>query len=339
MAIEGGILTDKEKRTRQYAAALSVLLSVLLLLAKFWAYSRTNSQAVLSDAVESVVNVVASLLALVVVTFSAKPADRDHPYGHGKIEYFSSAFEGSLITFAAIWIMVEAVKTYLNPEPIGNLDLGVLVVVLTGVCNLFLGIYLIRLGRSHASVALRASGHHVVSDFWTSAGVALGIVLIRMTGILWLDSAIAVVMGLVLAYSGYLLVRESARGLMDEEDVSVLDDLVLVFNRESREGIIQIHHVKVIRSGWYHHIDAHIVLPEFWTVLQASDRITQFEKKVIESYPYGGEMNYHFDPCRRAYCRACDLVNCPVRQAVFEKKLDVSLDQVRSTDEPDEFVN
>lgn len=337
MAIEQATLTEAEQSQRRLGAKISLIVSVVLLSAKFWAFAQTHSQAVFSDAVESIVNVVAAALAMVVVSVSAKPADKEHPYGHGKAEYFSSAFEGGLIAFAAFWIVVEAVRGFLEPSALRQLDFGVAVVLAAGFANLFLGLYLLRLGRLRSSIALRASGHHVISDFWTSMAVAIGLFLVRWTGWLWMDSLIAVIMGLVLARSGYLLVRESIRGLMDEEDLSVLGDLASVFAKESLIGIIQIHHVKVIRSGWYHHIDAHLVLPEFWTVEQVHDHVNVFEQRVIKRYPYGGEMNFHFDPCRRAYCRVCDLEPCSIRAEKFEKKIPVLLEHMRSTVEPAEF--
>jgi cation diffusion facilitator family transporter len=337
VAIDYVALTPNEERSRRTAARISLVVAIILLVLKFWAFAETHSQAIFSDAVESIVNVVAAGLAMLVVAFSAKPADDDHPYGHGKIEYFSSAFEGGLIAFAAIWIIVEAIRRYLSPQILQSLDLGILVVVSTGTVNLILGYFLLRRGRAHGSIALRASGQHVISDFWTSIAVCLGLLFIRTSGADWADPLLSIAMGGVLAYSGSKLVRESVRGLMDEEDPSVLADLADVFTKEQSKGIIQIHHVKVIRSGWYHHIDAHIVLPEFWTVDQVHDRLDIFENKVIQKYPYGGEMNFHYDPCRRAYCRHCDLDDCPIRVAVFESRIPVLLEHMRSRVEPEEF--
>ncbi len=337
MATEYIGLTPTEEKSRLTAARISLLVAIFLLILKFWAFAETHSQAIFSDAVESIVNVVAAGLAMVVVAFSAKPADDDHPYGHGKIEYFSSAFEGGLIAFAAIWIVVEAVRRYLSPQALHSLDFGVLVVIGAGIANLMLGYFLVRRGRAHGSIALRASGQHVISDFWTSVAVSFGLLFIRTTGAEWVDPLISIAMGGVLAYSGSKLVRESVRGLMDEEDPAVLTDLADVFTKEQSKGIIQIHHVKVIRSGWYHHIDAHIVLPEFWTVDQVHDRLDLFESKVIQKYPYGGEMNFHYDPCRRAYCRHCDLDECPIRGAAFESRIPVLLEHMRSRVEPEEF--
>lgn len=337
MAIQDSVLTPEEQKQRRLAASLSLAVSIGLLMAKFWAFSLTQSQAVFSDAVESIVNVVAAALTLIVVTVASKPADRDHPYGHGKIEYFSSAFEGGLIAFAAFWIIVEAVRRYISPVELRSLDVGIWIVAGTALINLLLGIYLLKLGRSHGSIALRASGHHVISDSATSAAVAIGLVIIQVTEMHWLDSSVAIIMGGVLALAGVKLVRESVRGLMDEEDVSVLRDLAHVFDQEQQKGIIQIHHVRIIRSGWYHHIDAHLVLPEFWTVDQVHDRIGKFENRVIQSYPYGGEMNFHYDPCRRAYCSFCDLETCVIRKAPFQKRIPVLLEHLRSKVEPEEF--
>ncbi|MCB0386118.1 MAG: cation transporter, partial [Bdellovibrionales bacterium] len=295
------------------AALTSLIGGVILMSVKFWGYTQSGSQAVFSDAMESIVNVIAAGLALFVIYYAMKPADDDHPYGHGKAEYFSSAFEGGLITFAGLVILAEAIAALVQGRVLHNAYIGILVVAGAGIGNLILGLALLRVGNSRKSVALVASGKHLMSDFWTSVAVVGGLLLVWLTGIYWLDSATAIVIGGLLSREGYKLVRSSVGGLLDQEDIEVLQELEAIFSPLATEGIIQIHHVKVIRSGAYHHIDAHLVLPEFWDIAQAHHRTDNFESRVIKNYPYGGEMNFHLDPCRKAYCSVCDLENCPIR--------------------------
>lgn len=337
MGIVSAELSKSEQIELRRATYLSLFVSILLLIVKFWAFNMTRSQAIFSDAVESIVNVLTAIGAILVIIYSARPADNEHPYGHGKVEYFSAAFEGGMIVFAALFIFIEAGKALIEKKTAQQIDFGLILTIFAGVVNLGLGFYLHKRGVEKGSIALRASAKHVISDFWTSLGVVFGLVLVYFTGLPWLDAVTAILVGCLLVYSGLHLMRESMAGLMDEQDVRVLQELAQVFSSNVKEGIIQIHNVKTIRSGWYHHIDAHVVLPEFWTVKEVHDKIRDFESDVIKSYPYGGEMNFHFDPCRKAYCRVCDLQNCPIRQEAFVERHPVEIKDLQSKVEPSEF--
>lgn len=324
----------QEARDTRVAASLSLVVGVFLLLMKFWAYRMTHSQAVFSDAMESIVNVVAAMVSIVVVVVAARPADKEHPYGHGKIEFFSAAFEGGLIAFAAAMICVEATQALISGRVVHEVNFGITVVLGAGIANLLLGVFLLRAGKRNRSVALVASGHHVISDFWTSAGVAIGLVLVSVTGLQWLDPLIALVVGLLLARTGWVLVRRSAGGLLDEEDRELLGSLVQIISQERGEGIIQVHHCRVIRAGQYHHIDAHVVVPEFWDVAKAHHETEDFERRVIAAYEHDGELHFHVDPCRRAYCRGCDVKECPIRRHPFEARRSLTIDELTNPDEP-----
>ena len=286
---------------------------------------------------ESIVNVVAAAFSIVVVIVAAKPADKDHPYGHGKIEFFSAAFEGGLITFAAVLICFEAAQALWVGKTLNQINIGAAVVVGAGIVNLLLGLFLLRSGRHVRSAALVASGQHVISDFWTSAGVGLGLLLVWLTGIEWIDPLIALIVGLLLARTGIRLARGSVGGLLDEEDREILNTLLKIVSHVRQPGIIQIHHCRVIRSGKFHHIDAHVVVPEFWDVLRAHNETEAFERKVMEGYPTEGELHFHVDPCRRAYCRVCEVEACPVRQHPFEKRRILTIEEITSPTEPSQF--
>ena len=319
------------------ASYISLAVGLLLLAAKFWAYNMTHSQAVFSDAMESIVNVVTAAIAIFVVWYSRKPADADHPYGHGKIEFFSAAFEGGLITFASGLVCFEAVQSFLHGHTISETGLGLTVTIATGIGNALLGLYLLKVGRRHHSSALEASGHHVLSDFWTSAGVAAGLVLVSIFNVHWIDPVVAFLMGLLLLKTGFSLVRGSVAGLLDSEDRGVLEHLLTIVGSERPAGIIQLHHVRVIRSGHYHHIDAHAVVPEYWDVAEAHEKTEQFEARLIRDYPYPGELHLHVDPCRRAYCRNCNVTDCPIRQLPFESLRQLSIEELTSPEEPPSF--
>lgn len=327
-----------EDKAKIFATKVSLVIGAILMLVKFYGHALTGSQSILSDALESIVNVVAAGVSLWVMSFAVRPKDQDHPYGHGKAEYFSAAFEGGLIFFAAIFIIFDAIHSLYQGVSLTKLDVGIYIVLGAGFANLALGIFLYRQSQKFNSIALKASAHHVLSDFLTSVGIGVGLVVVLIWKIAWVDSALAIAMATLLLFNGYKLMKESIAGLLDSEDVDVLSELLKVFGQVHVEGIIQIHHVKVIRSGTYHHIDAHVVVPEFWNVKEVHDQMTLFEKGVIAKYPYGGEMNFHLDPCRKAYCRFCDVKNCPIRKEVFSERRPLALDDIRSPIEPVEFM-
>lgn len=316
-------------------SALAVSLAVTAV--KFVGWQLTESQAVYSDFLESLVNVVVGVVAIVVVRIAAKPADQNHPYGHGKIEYFSAAFEGGLIAFAAVMIFVEAIPAAIDPKPLEQLGLGAVVVFVCGLVNLIMGFLLKRAGRRLGSPAIVANGEHITSDFYTSAFLTVGLVLAHISGFSWLDPVLAMFAGLQLAWIGFGVVKRSAGGLLDAEDREILTELARGLKKVDFGGVIQIHSTRIIRSGRFHHIDAHAVVPEFWDVAEAHEKTEAFESRVLSEYPQPAELHLHVDPCRRVYCRRCDLAACPIRQAAFETRLEPDLATLTSPDEPEAF--
>ncbi len=332
--MEPGIPTEDAARARLRAVVISLAVSVVLLAAKYQAYRLTGSTAILSDALESIVNVVAAVFALGGIIFAGRPADRNHPYGHGKIEFFSAAFEGGLIAFAAVLIFYEVILSLLRGPEVRALDLGVPIVLGAGLVNLLLGWYLIRTGRKHESLTLVADGRHVLADFYTSAGIVIGLLLVRFTGIVWLDPVLAAVVALNLLWTGFRLVRQAAGGLLDEEDTALLDRLLEVLQPHLRQGVIRVHHLRAIRAGRFHHVDAHLVVPEFWSVERSHETAEDLAERLIKEVGVEGEMTLHTDPCHRVYCRMCDLDDCPVRREPFGGRPPLTLEEAVQPDMP-----
>jgi len=326
--------TDAAARARLRAVSISLAVSVVLLAAKYQAYRLTGSTAILSDALESIVNVVAAVFALGGLVFAGRPADRNHPYGHGKIEFFSAAFEGGLIAFAAVLIFYEVVLSLLRGPEIRALDLGVAIVLGAGIMNLLLGFYLVRAGRRYDSLTLVADGRHVLADFYTSAGIVIGLLLVRFTGVAWLDPVVAAVVALNLLWTGFRLVRHAAGGLLDEEDPALLGRLLDVLQPHLGQAVIRIHHLRAIRSGRYHHVDAHLVVPEFWSVERSHELAEDLAARVIKEVGVEGEMALHTDPCHRVYCAMCDLDACPVRREPFQGRPALTLEEAVQPDMP-----
>lgn len=302
---------------RMRAAAISLTVGLALLVAKFAAWLVTDSQAVFSDAAESIVNVVAAFAMLFAVRFSSRPADEDHPYGHGKIEFITSGSEGAAIAIAALLIIVESALALAAGRTPHHLDVGLAVVAGAGLVNCALGAYLLRVGRRVGSAALVADGHHVLSDFWTSLGAVVGLVLVKLTGLTWIDPVVAIVVAGQLLLTGYRLLRSAARGLLDETDPVVVGDIASALERSREPGVIEVHDLRAINVGGYHHVDLHVVVPEFWPVEKAHREMDEYELRVQTLRERQGELQFHVDPCERAYCSRCDLPECPVRRAVF----------------------
>lgn len=310
---------DASERVRIRAAATSLGIGVLLLGAKFVAWGLTDSQTVFSDAMESIVNVAAAATMLAAIRFAARPADESHPYGHGKIEFLIAGFEGGLIAFAGIAIVYEAVAALVEGSVPRELDLGIAIVGGAGVVNLLLGLFLVRTGRRNGSPALEADGRHVISDFQTSAGAVAGLLLVRVTGVAWIDPATAILVATSLFWTGAKLMRQAARGLLDESDPDVIDDLAAALEAAREPGIIEIHDLRAINVGDRRHVDLHVVVPEFLTVDEAHTAMDRYEARV-RGAGSRAELQYHVDPCERAYCTRCDVTECAVRAAPFTER-------------------
>lgn len=302
-----------QNKAAVYSAWVSFVLSLIVFGFKFLAYQMTHSTAIFSDAMESVVNVLASFTALFVMRAVAEPADEEHPYGHGKLEYFSAAFEGGLITFAAIVIAVEAVKALLEQKSLSPSSDGLWVMTGAAVVNLLLGLHLKSVGKKHKSEALLASGAHVMSDVWTTVAVLVGVGVVWATGWQWIDPLFALLVALHLSYSGFQIVRQSIGALIDEVEPSSLKDLADAFQKCKKPWVIDIHQLKTIRSGHFHHIDAHLVVPQFWDVGKTHESMVNFEAEVVSVYPFDGEIAFHVDPCERKYCHFCEVEGCAIR--------------------------
>lgn len=320
--------------TRLRAALASLVVAVILVAVKFVAFFLTGSQAVFSDALENLVNVIAAIGAFTVIRHSSRPADENHPYGHGKVEFFSSAFEGGLIVCAGLVIAIESVPALWSEVPLRQIDLGLYLVAVAGCINLGLGFYLRWIGARVQSPALVASGQHLKADFFISAGVVVGLLAVKFTGLILLDALVALGVAVHLFHTGARVVRQSLGGLMDERDEKLLGVLQRACASVEQRGIIQLHHARVMQGGGYHHIDLHVVLPEFWDVNKAHHETREYARQVMKRLPWKGEIYFHHDPCRRKYCRTCTLVDCPIRVEEFSEIRPPRLSEMLSTKEP-----
>ena len=197
-------------------------ISVLLLVAKFIAYYLTSSVSILTDALESIVNVAAGFIGLYSLYIAAKPRDIDHPYGHGKAEFLSAAIEGTLITSAGAIIIYKAIRSFIAPVELQKLDYGIYLVAGAAIINFIVGFITEKKGKRSNSLALVASGKHLKSDSYSTFGIIVGLILIYYTGLKWIDPAVAIIFGVIIIYTGYKILRRSIAGIMDEADIELL---------------------------------------------------------------------------------------------------------------------
>lgn len=322
------VVADRAIRLR--AGTISLVAAVLIFAAKFVGYQLTGSTAILSDALESVVNIVAALFTLASLAIASRPADESHPYGHGKVEFLSSGFEGGLIAFAALVIVYQAGHALWFGQRITSIEEGLVLVIVAGFANALLGYFLVRAGRRMHSPAIEADGLHVLTDFWTSAGVVVGLGLVRITGWQALDPLVAIALGGNLAIIGARLLRRAVGGLLDESDRGLLAKLTSVIQTVRHPGGIAIHRLRAIRSGGVVHVDAHVVVPRFWSVSDAHDFSDGFELEIVNGIGQVAECIFHLDPCRSVYCRSCRVQACPVRAHAFVGDRDWSLETLTS---------
>jgi len=320
----------KNNHAMQNAARLAFITSLVLLLAKFAAYFLTGSKAVLSDAIESIINVVTAAFLMLSISVSSKPVDENHPYGHGKIESFSAGLEGGLIIIAAIIILVEAVPVFFTPQPPKNLGLGLYILGGAGIVNMVVGSYLLKAGRKYKSEALSADGRHLLTDFYTSAGVIIGLLLYHFTGFLWLDPFIACLVALNIIIPGVKLLTNSFKNLMNEADPELLERIVQGLNAIKKPGWLYPHKLRALRSGRYHHVDLHISLPHYWTLTQVHEAEQEITKALLDALGEEGDIMIHVDPCEPPYCPVCEVDDCSKRSTEFSSSPNWSVKEVIS---------
>jgi len=304
-------------KSTQNAAKLSLIISFFVLALKFIAYFQTSSAAILSDAIETITNVVTAIVAVIILKYALAPADAEHPYGHGKLEYFSASFEGGIILFAAFAIIFESVRSLVFGNHIENIYVGLGYIIVASIINFIAGLYLKSMGRKQNSEALKASGSHLMADVKTTVGIIVGLLLYKMTGLAWIDPVIGIIVGLWLVYESVQIIKNNLGGLLDEADFSSVKELSEKIEKHLVPEIIDIHNLRIIRSGSFHHIDAHLVVPQFLETHIVHELIHDFEKKVVSEYKFDGEFAFHTDPCYQKYCSACQIKNCSLRKSEF----------------------
>lgn len=304
---------------------LSFILSAIICTIKFVAWFVTGSLLILSDALESIINVVAAAFAWYSIYLSNKPKDKEHPYGHGKIEFFSIGFEGAMILIAGFGILIQAVLFFFNPTPVQELTTGLWLTLAGGIANFSLGYFLVQKGKKLNSLTLLGNGKHILSDSYTSIGVLIAIVLIMWTGYQWIDPLASVLAAAIIIFTGFKLMRKSVQGLMDEVDMKIVDELVGILKEQRHVNWIDMHNLRVQRYGNYYHVDCHVTMPYYFSLEEVHEEITSLDKILNAKFQKGSiEFFIHTDPCITSSCPHCLRSNCTVRKQPFVQKIEWS---------------
>lgn len=323
------IQTAKQNiRIQTWVAALSVV----LLIVKIIAYYLTHSVAILTDALEGIVNVAAGFIGLYSLYVSAKPRDADHPYGHGKVEFISAGLEGGMIFLAGGAILYKATVALFNPETIHQLDLGILLVAVAGTLNFIVGKICITNGEKNNSLALIASGKHLQSDAYSTLAILVGLALLYFTQQQWIDSVVAIGFSFFILYTGYSILKSSVAGIMDEADSALLKKLVGILQANRKENWIDLHNVRIIKYGSTLHLDCHLTVPWYLNVHEAHDEIDELAALVRKEFGDSLELFVHSDGCLDFSCKVCEKRECAVRKHAFEKKVEWTLENLVSNE-------
>jgi len=297
------------------------LIAILLFIVKTVAWFLTGSLAILTDALESIVNIVAGFLGLFSLNLSAKPKDADHPYGHGKVEFLSAGIEGSLVIIAGLFIIYKAVQSFFYPHTIAKVDFGILLIAFTAIVNYVAGSVCIRSGKKNRSLQLIAGGKHLISDTYSTVGILVGLILIHFTGVAFIDSIVACLAAIIIIYTGYKIVRPSIAGIMDEADEKLLEEIVKVLNEHRRENWIDLHNTRIIKYGSTLHFDCHLTVPWYLNVIESHEEIQELASLIKHQFGDSVEFFAHTDACVEFSCRICFKQNCMVRKHPFEKRI------------------
>lgn len=306
--------------------AFVLLAGFVLMAIKFMAWRITHSNTILSDALESIVNVVAGSFALYSLWLAAKPRDREHPYGHGKVEFISAGIEGGLVVLAGGLIIWRAVVALLEGQELHDLDTGILLTAGAGTLNLLMGLLLRRRGKQAHSITMEASGTHLLSDAWSTVAMVIGLLLIHFTGLLWLDQVFAMLFAAYIILTGLRIFRRSVAGIMDEADLELAATVIAKLEEHRKPQWVDVHNFRMIKYGAVLHIDCHVTLPWYYTLEQAHQEIAELEKLVMQRNEQEVELFIHMDPCIPPSCSICALSGCPERKTAFSHRIPWTLD-------------
>ena len=310
-----------------------VILSVVLMAGKFLAFFLTGSVGILTDAMESIVNVTAGAITLYSLRVAARPKDDGHPFGHGKVELISASIEGLMILTAGILIIIEGIRRLFEPQMPGRLDIGIAVIAAAGLANWLAGWYSIRMGRKYDSIALVAGGRHLQSDTYSTIGLVAGLLLLYFTRIPWIDSALALIFGALIGVTGIKILHKTIDGLMDKADPEVLKLIAQTVERHRQNDWIDVHNLKTLRYGSMIYVDCDLTLPWYYNIAQGHEACDALKQTLQGAFDVRLQVLIHSDACGEKHCSHCQVSTCTYRRFPFEAIQPITLPELTKSDE------
>jgi cation diffusion facilitator family transporter len=307
-------MTDSDIHLQKNTAGkITFFVGVLILFIKFLAWFITGSAAIYSDALESIVNVITAITGWIAIRISARPADKDHPYGHGKVEYFSAGLEGILIAVAGFLIVYESVTAFINGIVLQELSTGLILIGLTAIINGVLALYLIQTGKKTRSATLIASGYHVGSDAFTTLGVFAGLYIVKLTNISWIDPLVALIVALHIMYQGLKLIRAAVMRLMDSADEAALKQISQCLVTHRKDEWIAPHRLRAWRAGSQLFVDFHLIMPWYLSLRETHEAEHEIKSAFSDAMKESVELIIHTEPCFPEACVYCRMKTCSFR--------------------------
>lgn len=302
-----------------------LFVTIFLFLTKLITWKITSSLSIFSDAMDSLLNLFSSIIGLCSIYISSIPKDKNHPYGHGKIEFISIALEGILISFIGAGIFINSfIKLknclYNNIFSLSKIDCGIFLMSFTAIINYLMGFFACKIGTINKTLTLVASGKHLKTDTYSTFGVIIGLILLNKTGYLWIDPIISLIFSFIILYNGYKLIRIAAAGIMDEFDKNLLSELSNYLNKKKNTRWIDLHHLKIIKYGSFFHIDCHLTVPWFFNIKEANKEVKILNILTKKKFGNRVELFVHIDACSILHCKICAYNPCNYRKRLFKNK-------------------
>ncbi len=313
-------MEDKKMKLNFSLQKLIFFVAILLFFIKLITWYITSSLSIFSDAMESITNIISGFIGLYSLYISSLPKDHNHPYGHGKIEFISTAIEGFLIFFVG---MVICIKTFIHVkhyDPILlKLDYGIPMMSFTAIVNYGLGFLACKIGNKNGALTLIASGKHLQTDTYSTFGIVIGLILLNITKWIWIDPIISVIFSFVILYTGLKLLRHATAGIMDESDKELLKKLSFYINTKRDIHWIDLHHLKIIKYGSALHVDCHLTVPWFFNVKESNKEVQKLTNLTKDKFGHKVELSVHVDACTDNHCISCFNTSCKERKNFLQK--------------------
>ncbi|MCD8287521.1 MAG: cation diffusion facilitator family transporter [Porphyromonadaceae bacterium] len=318
---------------KQKTQGFVLFCSTLLMIGKFIAYYITDSSAIFTDALESIANVAAGAMSLYCIRLAARPKNKSYPFGHGKIEMISASMEGIFIIIAGIIIIYHGIERIFTPGEISSLDIGICITAAASIINFLLGMLSIKIGNSHNSEALIAEGKHLQSDTYSTIALVAGLILVRITGLIIIDSLMAVIFGGIIIYTAITILHRTFATLTDQANPERLSYIADILNKHRQDDWIDIHNLKILEYGSYSFIDCDLTLPWYYTVEQGHNACEFLGETLSRESNEKITFSVHADSCNELHCHHCLVNDCKYRRNSFVAKEPINLNEIVESDE------